>query len=117
MWLAWLAAIVTVVGASKDIRAVAAGLWARINRVIECPDPLSIQMAEAVDSVGYHLNSPFRQNPLGYPRIFTALNVPLTTWLLHPTWAVDSYRRHLKDLREHEDDLRELLSRALRMPE
>ena len=117
MWLAWFAAIVTVVGASKDIRAVAAGLWTRISRVIECPDPLSIQMAEAVDSMGYYLSYPFHKNPLGYPRIFTALNIPLRTWLGHPMWAVDSYRRHSQALREHEGDMRALLSRAIHMSE
>jgi hypothetical protein len=74
--------------------------------MIKCPDPLSIQMAETVDGVGYDLSYPFHKNPFGYPRIFTALNIPLTTWLGRPTWAVDSYRRHLQALREHEDDLK-----------
>jgi hypothetical protein len=117
MWLAWLTIVITVVSVSRDIRAVAAGLWVRISRVIECPAPLSIQLAEAVDSIGHHLSYPFHKNPLGYLRIFTALNIPLTTWLGHPTWAVDSYRRHLQALREHEEDLRALRSRAVRVPE
>jgi hypothetical protein len=73
---------------------------------LPAPDPLIVQLSEAVDSVGYHLGYPFYKNPLGYPRLFTALDVPLTTWLRYPSWAVDSYRRHIEALREHAADLR-----------
>jgi len=41
-------------------------------------------------------------------RLFTAPNVPLTTWLMRLSWAVGSYRRHLRALCEDEAYLREL---------
>jgi hypothetical protein len=28
------------------------------------------------------------------PRTFAAFGVPLTTWLRHPRWGAESYRRH-----------------------
>jgi hypothetical protein len=44
----------------------------------------------------------FGRDPRRYPRLFTASNVLLTTWLRHPAAGLDSYRRHLWALREYE---------------
>jgi hypothetical protein len=32
------------------------------------------------------------------PRLWVAGTVPLTTWLRHPWWGVESYRRHIRPL-------------------
>ena len=74
-----------------------------VGRIIACPYPLSIQLADAVDGFGIELT--YRLNwrdPERFPRLFTASNVPLATWLGHPTWGIDSYRRHLALLRKYE---------------
>lgn len=44
----------------------------------------------------------FGRDTRRYPRLFTASNVLLTTWLRHPAAGLDSYRRHLWALREYE---------------
>ena len=69
------------------------------HRVIASPDPLSWQLAEAVDGLGFSLISYRFRDPGRYPRLFTASNVPLSTWLRHPARGLDSYRRHLGALR------------------
>ena len=77
-----------------------------IIKIIRCPDPMSIQLAAGLDNLDTRLALRFSDDPLTYPRLFTASCVPLTTWLRHPAWGLDSYRRHLQALRENEDLLR-----------
>jgi hypothetical protein len=67
-----------------------------------CPDPVPIQLAAGMDCLGFRLSYRFSQDPRSSPRLFTALHVPLTTWLRHPSAGVDSYRRHLQALRKWE---------------
>ena len=74
------------------------GLARGIRGIIACPDPISIPLAADVDDLGYR----FGRDPRRYPRLLTASNVPLTTWLRHPAAGLDSYRRHLWALREYE---------------
>jgi hypothetical protein len=73
-----------------------------VGRIIKCPDPLSIQLADAVDgfglALGYRVHS---WDDKQYPRLFTASNVPLTTWLFDTRAAIDSYQRHLALLRKY----------------
>lgn len=114
MWLGVLGLLVGVIGAWDKLCAVVIRLMMlpialsrMIVKIITCPDPLSIQLAAGLDNFGYRLGySRFSEDPLSYPRLFTASRVPLTTWLRHPAWGLDSYRRHLQALRENEDLLR-----------
>ena len=78
-----------------------------IRQVIACPDPLSIQLADMVDDFYFGLGYRLQDDPFAHPRMFTALNVSLTTWLRHPGWGLDSYRRHIRALRESEGALRQ----------
>jgi len=71
-----------------------------IKRIVTAPEPLSWQVADAVDGLGIWLGYRFHNHPGRYPRLFTASNVPLSTWLSHPAAGLDSYRRHLRALRE-----------------
>ena len=75
------------------------------RHVVTCGMPLSMQLAECVDNIGLTLTRNW-EDPFAHPKLFTAANVTLTTWLLHPTRAVESYRRHLQALRECEGALR-----------
>ena len=102
VWLDILSLVVGVIGAWGNIRALARVLGRGVSGIIACPDPLSIQFGSAVDNLGWRLSYPLAKNPLGYPRLFTASCIPLTTWLRHPAWGLDSYRRHLEALRENE---------------
>jgi hypothetical protein len=91
------------------LRWVAALPWRiarRAHHVVTCGEPLGWQLAEAIDNLGLKVARPWSVDPLRYPRLFTAGNVTLTTWLGHPSWAIDSYRRHIAELRENEDWLR-----------
>jgi len=78
------------------------GLARGTRGIIACPDPVSIQLAADVDDLGYRFGYRFGRDPRRYPRLFTASNVPLTTWLRHPAGGLASYRRHLWALREYE---------------
>ncbi len=78
------------------------GLARGIRGIIACPDPVSIQLAAGVDDLGYRFGYRFGRDPRRYRRLFTASNVPLTTWLRYPAAGLDSYRRHLWALREYE---------------
>jgi hypothetical protein len=82
------------------------GLARGIFRIITCPDPVLCQLADGVDNLGYWLGywfgyRRFGDDPQRYPRLFTASHVPLTTWLGRPAAGLDSYRRHLRALREY----------------
>jgi len=101
MWLAWLSLVIGLVGISGNLRDLSIGFWRGLCKVIASPDPLAIQLADVVDGLGRHLSYPLYQNPDRCPRVFIAMTVPLTTWLTHPSWGVDSYRRHLQAWREN----------------
>lgn len=118
MWFNIIMAMLAVLGAWENLRkilcwalAVPGRMGRYLGRVFTCGVPLTIQLAEAADDLGFILARRWR-NPLHYPRRFTAGNVPLTTWLAHPARAVDSYQRHLRALRENDDWLRATGSRA-----
>lgn len=111
VWLPIAGLVVGVIGAWGNLRVLM--LWLARNplelvrivrRVIACPDPLPIQIADMVDSfyVGLGLRLRLHDDPYAHPRLFTALNVSFTTWLRHPGRGLDSYRRHLRALREYE---------------
>jgi hypothetical protein len=114
VWLGTLGLIVGVIGAWGNLRALVVlivkipiGMARGILRIITCPDPVSCQLADGVDNLGYWLGCwfgyrRFGDDPLRYPRLFTASGVPLTTWLRRPAAGLDSYRRHLQALREYE---------------
>lgn len=102
VWIGILGLVVAVIGAWGNIRALASALGRGISGIIACPDPLSIQFGAAMDNFGWRLSYPLAKNPLGYPRLFTASCIPMTTWLRHPARGLDSYRRHLTALRENE---------------
>jgi hypothetical protein len=96
-------------GAWDKLRALAvwlvkasAGLVRGAVGVIRCPDPLSIQLADAVDDIGYALGFKLCPDPHGRPRLFYVSTVPLTTWLQRPRAGLDSYRRHITLWREFE---------------
>ena len=73
-----------------------------IGRIIACPDPVSCQLASRVDRFGVLLTLWLGwRDPERFPRLFTASNVTLTTWLWHPRWGIDPYRRHLAALRKY----------------
>jgi hypothetical protein len=107
--------VVAVIGAWGNLTKVTIALLRMpvslvvgIARIIRSPDPVSIQLAERLDYFYIWLiHSRFSDDPLSYPRLFTASCVPLTTWLRHPSWGLDSCRRHLRALRENEDILRQ----------
>jgi hypothetical protein len=111
VWIGILGLMIGVIGAWRNVRAlllllakIQFRLARGISRIITCPDPVSCQLAERVDSFGYWLGCQLGYRRFGddvesYPRLFTAFNVPLTTWLLRPAAGLDSYRRHLRGLR------------------
>jgi hypothetical protein len=99
--------VLAVLGAWDKLRALAvwlvktsAGLVRWVVGVIRCPDPLSIQLAEAVDGLGYSLGFRLCPDPDRRPRLFVVSTVPLTTWLQRPAAGLDSYRRHIGIWRE-----------------
>jgi hypothetical protein len=100
MLIVVLGGLITVLAALREIRALAGGLWRGLAKVIASPDPLLIQLDDAVDAVGYRFTRPFRENPEDHPRLFALSFVPWTTWLAHPSWGLASYRRHVKALLE-----------------
>jgi hypothetical protein len=109
VWLNILGLMVAVIGAWSNLRAlvvrlikIPVALARGIYGMITCPDPLSIQLADAVDGLGYHVHGWFDSYgpTLRYPRLFIFSTVPLTTWLRRPAAGLDSYRRHLRVFRE-----------------
>ncbi len=109
VWLAILGLVVGVIGAWGNLRALVITLLkipidlARgIGKIVMCPDPVSVQLAESLDNFAIRLTGRFSDDPFSHPRLFTASNVSLTTWLRHPVWGLDSYRRHLRALRRYE---------------
>lgn len=101
--------VLAVLGAWDKLRALAvwlvkavAGLVCLAVGIIRCPDPLSIQFAEAVDGLGYSLGFKLCPDPDRRPRLFVVTTVPLTTWLQRPAAGLDSYRRHIAIWREFE---------------
>jgi len=108
LWLSVLGLFVAVVSAWSKLRTLL--IWLLMapvrlafvtGRAITCPEPFSWQVGNAVDR--FAVMATFRlgwHDPERFPRLFTASHVRLTTWLWHPSWAIDSYRRHLSALRE-----------------
>jgi hypothetical protein len=124
VWLGIAGLVVGVVGAWRNLCAlvlalakVPVGTVRGIWQLVTCPDPISIQLAESIDGwgcvLGYRLH--LGDDPFAHPRLFTALNVPLTTWLRHPARAMDSYRRHFRALQESGDALRQRAGLALNL--
>jgi len=109
VWLRILELVLAVLNAWANLRALLVRLikipflLARgIIRIIRCPDPLSIQLADVVDNLGYNIGFLLSRDPETSPRLFVASTVPLTTWLRRPAGGLDSYRRHLRALRKYE---------------
>ena len=103
MWLTIFYLVLGVLGAWDNlmkIPGVLARTVRRARQVFTFGVPLSIQVCEAVDTLGFTLVRSWQADPFTHPRLFTVSNVPLTTWLLHPSWAAGSYRRHLGALRK-----------------
>lgn len=92
-------ALVGLLASAVTLGQAIVGLMRWGRRVVKSPVPLSIRLADAVDSLGVSLGWRFRDWKR-YPRLFTASRVPLTTWLQHPGRGLNSYRRHLWALRE-----------------
>jgi hypothetical protein len=85
-----------------------------LARRIASPDPLSIRLAVGLDELGGRLSYRLNFDPETHPRLFTAWNVPLSTWLQHPAAGLASYRRHLAALRKYGVPPREDLIEKLR---
>ena len=100
--LGFLAALITVSQWLVSLARKAVRLARGIRRMITSPGPLSWQVADAVDGLGFWLSYRFHERSGRYPRLFTASNIPLSTWLRHPAAGLDSYRRHLWALRQAE---------------
>ena len=118
VWLPILGLFVAVVGTWSKLRAlliwllmIPVKLAFGIGRIVKCPDPLSIQLADAVDGCGFALAYRIHAWALQrFPRLFSASNVPIMTWLFDTRAAMDSYRRHLALLRQYGSMRREMVS-------
>jgi hypothetical protein len=101
--LNFLAAVITVAKWLRRPAQIPVRLVRGIRRIIASPEPLSIQLANALDGLAYELAYLVNaSDPVRFPRLFIALTVPLTTWLQRPAAGLDSYRRHRRTWREYE---------------
>ncbi len=69
------------------------------------------RLAEVADCFYFWLGAQLRlgwddDSVFARPRLFAVSCISLTTWLRHPGWALDSYRRHVYALRRYEGVLR-----------
>ena len=109
MWLGIAGLFVAVVSAWPRLRAltiwllmVPVRLAFAIGRIIANPEPISWQLASAVNTFGILLTFQLGwRDPERFPRLFTASNVTFTTWLFDTRAAIDSYQRHLALLRKY----------------